>query len=288
MGEKINVKEIVTRKKEELKDRVNSLKKMGIQPKLSVVLASEDEASKIYVGKKRKMCEELGIEQDEHILDESVTTDEVVDIINTLNKDKSVNGILVQLPLFKHLDMDRVLDTISDKKDVDGFHPLTLGKLFIGEKETFVSCTPKGIMTILDDIGVECEGKHAVIVGRSRIVGKPISQLLLKRGATVTVCHSKTKDISLYTKQADILVAAVGKPHIITKDMVKKDAIVIDVGINRIDGKILGDVDTENVLEVCDKITPVPGGVGLTTVLSLLENVVQATIEQNDIQIKEG
>ena len=234
------------------------------------------------------MCEELGIDQDEHILDESVTTDEVVDIINTLNKDKSVNGILVQLPLFKHLDMDRVLDTISEKKDVDGFHPLTLGKLFIGEKETFVSCTPKGIMTILDDIGVECEGKHAVIVGRSRIVGKPISQLLLKRGATVTVCHSKTKDISLYTKQADILVAAVGKPHIITKDMVKKDAIVIDVGINRIDGKILGDVDTENVLEVCDKITPVPGGVGLTTVLSLLENVVQATIEQNDIQIKEG
>lgn len=288
MGEKINVKEIVTRKKEELKDRVNSLKKMGIQPKLSVILASEDEASKIYVGKKRKMCEELGIEQDEHILDESVTTDEVVDIINTLNKDKSVNGILVQLPLFKHLDMDRVLDTISEKKDVDGFHPLTLGKLFIGEKETFISCTPKGIMTILDDIGVECEGKHAVIVGRSRIVGKPISQLLLKRGATVTVCHSKTKDISLYTKQADILVAAVGKPHIITKDMVKKDAIVIDVGINRIDGKILGDVDTENVLEVCDKITPVPGGVGLTTVLSLLENVVQATIEQNDIQIKEG
>lgn len=288
MGEKINVKEIVTRKKEELKAKVNSLKKMGIQPKLSVVLASEDEASKIYVGKKRKMCEELGIEQDEHILDESVTTDEVVDIINTLNKDKSVNGILVQLPLFKHLDMDRVLDTISEKKDVDGFHPLTLGKLFIGEKETFVSCTPKGIMTILDDIGVECEGKHAVIVGRSRIVGKPISQLLLKRGATVTVCHSKTKDISLYTKQADILVAAVGKPHIITKDMVKKHAIVIDVGINRIDGKILGDVDTENVLEVCDKITPVPGGVGLTTVLSLLENVVQATIEQNDIQIKEG
>ncbi|MGN1013184.1 MAG: bifunctional 5,10-methylenetetrahydrofolate dehydrogenase/5,10-methenyltetrahydrofolate cyclohydrolase [Clostridia bacterium] len=288
MGEKINVKEIVTRKKEELKARVNSLKKMGIQPKLSVVLASKDEASKIYVGKKRKMCEELGIEQDEHILDESVTTDEVVDIINTLNKDKSVNGILVQLPLFKHLDMDRVLDTISEEKDVDGFHPLTLGKLFIGEKETFVSCTPKGIMTILDDIGVECEGKHAVIVGRSRIVGKPISQLLLKRGATVTVCHSKTKDISLYTKQADILVAAVGKPHIITKDMVKKDAIVIDVGINRIDGKILGDVDTENVLEVCDKITPVPGGVGLTTVLSLLENVVQATIEQNDIQIKEG
>ncbi len=281
MGEKINVKEIVARKKEELKKKVEELKKEGINPKLAVVLASEDEASKIYVGKKRKMCEELGIEQVEYILDSSKTTKDVVDIVEMLNNDKSVNGILVQLPLYKHMDMDEVLDSISDKKDVDGFHPLTLGKLFIGEKETFISCTPKGIMTILDDIGVECEGKHAVIVGRSRIVGKPISQLLLKRGATVTICHSKTKDISVFTKQADILVAAVGRPHIITKNMIKPGAIVVDVGINRVDGKILGDVDTEGALEICDKITPVPGGVGLTTVLSLLQNVVQAAIEQN-------
>lgn len=283
MGEKINVKDIVRRKKEDLKKEVEVLKEKGISPKLAVVLASEDEASKIYVGKKRKMCEEMGIEQVEYILDSTKTTQDVVDIVNKLNDDDSVNGILVQLPLFKHMDMDEVLDSISDKKDVDGFHPLTLGKLFIGEKETFISCTPKGIMTILDDIGAEIEGKHAVIVGRSRIVGKPISQLLLKRGATVTICHSKTKDISVFTKQADILVAAVGKPHIITKDMVKEGAIVIDVGINRIDGKILGDVDTENVLDVCDKITPVPGGVGITTVLSLLENVVQAAKEQNNI-----
>ncbi len=281
MGEKINVKEIVARKKEELKKKVEELKKEGINPKLAVILASEDEASKIYVGKKRKMCEELGIEQVEYILDSSKTTEDVVDIVEMLNNDKSVNGILVQLPLYKHMDMDEVLDSISDKKDVDGFHPLTLGKLFIGEKETFISCTPKGIMTILDDIGVECEGKHAVIVGRSRIVGKPISQLLLKRGATVTICHSKTKDISVFTKQADILVAAVGRPHIITKNMIKPGAIVVDVGINRVDGKILGDVDTEGALEICDKITPVPGGVGLTTVLSLLQNVVQAAIEQN-------
>lgn len=281
MGEKINVKDIVKRKKEELKQKVESLKKRGIQPKLAVILASEDEASKIYVGKKRKMCDELGIEQVEYIFDKSVTTEKIVDTVKKLNSDKTVNGILVQLPLFKHIDMDKVLDTISDKKDVDGFHPLTLGKLFIGEKETFISCTPKGIMTILDDIGTDYEGKHAVIVGRSRIVGKPISQLLLKRGATVTVCHSKTKDISVFTKQADILVAAVGRPHIITKDMIKPGAIVIDVGINRVDGKILGDVDTENALEVCSKITPVPGGVGLTTVLSLLENVVQAAQEQN-------
>lgn len=283
MGEKINVKDIVKRKKEELKQKVESLKKSGIQPKLAVILASEDEASKIYVGKKRKMCDELGIEQVEYIFDKSVTTEKIVDTVKKLNSDKTVNGILVQLPLFKHIDMDKVLDTISDKKDVDGFHPLTLGKLFIGEKETFISCTPKGIMTILDDIKTEYEGKHAVIVGRSRIVGKPISQLLLKRGATVTVCHSKTKDISIYTKQADILVAAVGKPHIITENMIKPGAIVIDVGINRIDGKILGDVDTENALKVCSKITPVPGGVGLTTVLSLLENVVQAAQEQNNI-----
>lgn len=283
MGEKINVKDIVKRKKEELKQKVESLKKSGIQPKLAVILASEDEASKIYVGKKRKMCDELGIEQVEYIFDKSVTTEKIVDTVKKLNSDKTVNGILVQLPLFKHIDMDKVLDTISDKKDVDGFHPLTLGKLFIGEKETFIPCTPKGIMTILDDIKTEYEGKHAVIVGRSRIVGKPISQLLLKRGATVTVCHSKTKDISIYTKQADILVAAVGKPHIITENMIKPGAIVIDVGINRIDGKILGDVDTENALKVCSKITPVPGGVGLTTVLSLLENVVQAAQEQNNI-----
>lgn len=284
MGEKINVKDIVRRKKEELKDKVESLKKLGIQPKLAVVLASEDEASKIYVGKKRKMCEELGIEQEEYIFDSSVTTEKVVDIVEKLNRDNSVNGILVQLPLFKHLDMDKILDTISDKKDVDGFHPLTLGKLFIGEKETFIPCTPKGIMTILDDIGTNYEGKHAVIVGRSRIVGKPISQILLKRGATVTICHSKTQDISIYTRQADILVVAVGKPHIVTKDMIKPGAIVVDVGINRVNGKIIGDVDTDNSLKVCSKITPVPGGVGLTTVLSLLENVVQATIEQNNIK----
>lgn len=283
MGEKINVKEIVKRKKEELKVEVDALKVKGINPKLAVILASDDEASKIYVGKKRKMCEEMGILQEEFILDSTVETQDVVDIIQKLNEDKSVSGILVQLPLFKHLDMDTILDSISYKKDVDGFHPLTLGKLFIGEDETFISCTPKGIMTILDDIGTEYVGKHAVVVGRSRIVGKPISQLLLKRGATVTICHSKTKDISSFTRQADILVAAVGRAHIITKDMIKPGAIVVDVGINRIDGKILGDVDTENALDVCDKITPVPGGVGLTTVLSLLENVVQAAKEQNNI-----
>ena len=283
MGEKINVKEIVRRKKEELKQEVDRVKEKGVSPKLAVILASDDPASEIYVGKKRKMCEEMGILQEEYILDENTTTQDVVNIVKKLNEDNSVNGILVQLPLYKHIDMDEVLDSISDKKDVDGFHPLTLGKLFIGEKETFISCTPKGIMTILDDIGTEYIGKHAVVIGRSRIVGKPISQILLKRGATVTICHSKTDDISKFSKMADILIVAVGKPHIVTKDMVKEGAIVIDVGINRVDGKIIGDVDTEEVINVASKITPVPGGVGLTTVLSLLENVVQASKEQNNI-----
>lgn len=283
MGEKINVKEIVKRKKEELKQEVDRVKEKGVLPKLAVILASDDPASEIYVGKKRKMCEEMGILQEEYILDENTTTQDVVNIVKKLNEDNSVNGILVQLPLYKHIDMDEVLDSISDKKDVDGFHPLTLGKLFIGEKETFISCTPKGIMTILDDIGTEYIGKHAVVIGRSRIVGKPISQILLKRGATVTICHSKTDDISKFSKMADILIVAVGKPHIVTKDMVKEGAIVVDVGINRVDGKIIGDVDTEEVINVASKITPVPGGVGLTTVLSLLENVVQASKEQNNI-----
>lgn len=283
MGEKINVKEIVRRKKEELKQEVDRVKEKGVLPKLAVILASDDPASEIYVGKKRKMCEEMGILQEEYILDENTTTQDVVNIVKKLNEDNSVNGILVQLPLYKHIDMDEVLDSISDKKDVDGFHPLTLGKLFIGEKETFISCTPKGIMTILDDIGTEYIGKHAVVIGRSRIVGKPISQILLKRGATVTICHSKTDDISKFSKMADILIVAVGKPHIVTKDMVKEGAIVVDVGINRVDGKIIGDVDTEEVINVASKITPVPGGVGLTTVLSLLENVVQASKEQNNI-----
>ena len=282
MGEKIDVKSLVKKRKKELKQQIDTLKIFGIKPKLAVILASDDEASKVYVANKRKMCEEVGIEQEEYILDKNTTTEDVVKLVEKLNYDKTVNGILVQLPLYKHLDMDEILDSISDKKDVDGFHPLTLGKLFIGEHETFISCTPKGIMTILDSIGTDYVGKHAVIVGRSRIVGKPISQLLLKRGATVTICHSKTPDISVFTKTADILVAAVGKAHIIKKEMIKPGAIVVDVGINRVDGKLQGDVDTEGALEVCSKITPVPGGVGLTTVLSLLENVVQAARMQSD------
>jgi bifunctional protein folD len=275
MGEIINVKEIVEGKKEKIKDKVQKLNKKGIYPKLAVILANNEEASKIYVGKKQKMCKELGIEEVEYILDEKTTTKKVLEIIERLNEDPTVDGILVQLPLFKHLDEHQILEAISYKKDVDGFHPLNMGRLLTNTSEdTLVACTPKGIMWIIDSLGKDIEGMNAVVVGRSVIVGKPISQLLLSRGATVTTCHSKTKDLKSHTKNADILVVATGVPGLITKDMVKKGAIVIDVGINRIENKIVGDVDTKNVAKKADYITPVPGGVGITTVAALMDNLV--------------
>ena len=270
----IDVKSIVNESKEKLKKEIEELKKKDIYPKLAVILANNDSASQIYVNKKRKMCEELGIIDEEYILDENVTTEDMLEIINKLNNDKSVDGILVQLPVFKHLDEKLILNTISPLKDVDGFHPENLGKLLIGE-DTIVSCTPKGIMKIIDSLGEDLTGKNAVVVGRSRIVGKPIACLLLNRNATVTICHSRTKNLEEYTKNADILIVAVGKASLVNKEMVKEGAIVIDVGINRIEGKIKGDVDTIEVADKAKYITPVPGGVGLTTVLSLMENVVE-------------
>lgn len=270
----IDVKAIVELKKEELKVKVKDLKEKNIFPKLAVILANDDEASKIYIGKKRKMCEEIGIEEIEYILDSNVSNEDVIEIINRLNNDNTVDGILVQLPLFKHLDQDKILNTISPKKDVDGFHPINLGKLISNQNDAIVACTPKGIMMILDFLGTDFIGKEAVVVGRSIIVGKPISQLLLNRGATVTTCHSKTTDLSYHTKRADILIVATGVPHLIKEGMVKENAIVIDVGINRIDGKVCGDVDTEKVSKKVRYITPVPGGVGITTVVSLMDNLV--------------
>ncbi len=270
----IDVKKIVENKKIELKKRVKNLKNGGIIPKLAVILANDLDASKIYVGKKREMCSELGVDEVEYMLDENTTTDEVISIIDRLNNDDSVHGILVQLPVFKHLDERKILERIDPAKDVDGFHPMNLGSLVMGNNR-IVACTPKGIMMILKETGVDLTGKTAAIVGRSVIVGKPISQLLLNANATVITCHSKTVDLKKYTKMADILVVAAGVPHLVTEDMVKKGSIVIDVGINRIDGKIVGDVDTENVKKVAKYITPVPGGVGITTVVSLLENLIE-------------
>ena len=269
----IDVKSIVENKKLTLKKKVNELKRNGIVPKLAVILANDLDASKIYVRKKREMCSELGVEEIEYMLDKDTTTEKVLDIINRLNEDDSVHGILVQLPVFKHLDERKILEAISPKKDIDGFHPLNIGKLLMG-KPDIVACTPRGIMSIIESTGVDLTSKTAVVVGRSIIVGKPISALLLNKNATVITCHSKTKNLKKYTKMADVLVVAAGVPHLITSDMVKKNAIVIDVGINRIDGKVIGDVDTENVLDVAKYVTPVPGGVGITTVVSLLENLI--------------
>ena len=269
----IDVKSIVENKKIFLKKKVNELKRNGIVPKLAVILANDLDASKIYVRKKREMCSELGVEEIEYMLDKETTTEKVLDIINRLNDDDSVHGILVQLPVFKHLDERKILESISPKKDIDGFHPLNIGKLLMGKPE-IVACTPRGIMSIIESTGVDLTSKTAVVVGRSIIVGKPVSALLLNKNATVITCHSKTKNLKKYTKMADVLVVAAGVPHLITSDMVKKNAIVIDVGINRIDGKIIGDVDTENVLDVAKYVTPVPGGVGITTVVSLLENLI--------------
>jgi len=274
MGEIINVKEIIERKKVDLKDKIESLKKEGINPKLVVIHANQDEASNVYISKKRKMCEELGILEEEYDFDESVKQIEILDLIEKLNKDKNVHGILVQLPVYSHLDTSKILEAISPKKDVDGFHPVNIGKIMQGTGGT-APCTPKGVMTILEELGIEIEGKNATVIGRSIIVGRPMGALLLNKGATVTTCHSKTTDLKHHTKNADILVVAVGKPRLVTEDMVKEGAIVIDVGINRVDGKLMGDVDTENVSKKAAYITPVPGGVGLTTVYTLMENVVE-------------
>lgn len=274
LGEIIDVRKIVEKKKEDLKLRIENLRKKGVYPKLALILANDDKASRVYVSNKRKLCHELEILEEEYTFDENVTNEDLINIIEKLNSDDSVDGILVQLPLFKHLDEDMILNTINPKKDVDGFHPLNLGKLITGE-DTTISCTPKGIMTILDNLDIDLKSKNAVVVGRSRIVGKPMAQLLLNKDVTVTICHSKTKDLELYTKNADILIVAVGCKHIINKDMVKENAIVLDVGINRVDGEIVGDVDTKGALDKVKYITSVPGGVGLTTVVSLIENLVE-------------
>lgn len=269
----IDVKSIVENKKLNLKRKVNELKRKKIVPKLAVILANDLDASRIYVRKKREMCRELGVEEIEYMLDENTSTDKVLEIIERLNSDDTVHGILVQLPVFKHLDERKILESISPKKDIDGFHPLNIGKLVMGNPGV-VACTPRGIMSVIESTGVDLTSKTAVVVGRSIIVGKPVSALLLNKNATVITCHSKTKNLKKYTKMADVLVVAAGVPHLVTSDMVKKGAIVIDVGINRIDGKVVGDVDTENVLNVAKYVTPVPGGVGITTVISLLENLI--------------
>lgn len=276
MAEILDGKLVSQRIKENLKTEVDELKKNGIFPKLAVIMVGEDPSSKIYVRNKSIACEEIGIEYEEYLLKDDTTMEELLGLINKLNQDDSVNGILLQSPIPRGLDINEAFKAIDPKKDVDGFNPCNVGKLCLGQ-DSFISCTPYGIIRLLEEYGIEIEGKDAVVVGRSNIVGKPMMQCLLNKNATVTICHSKTIKLERATKKADILVVAVGKPKFVTKDMVKEGAIVVDVGINRgEDGKLCGDVDYDEVSKIASYITPVPGGVGPMTIAMLMNNIVKA------------
>lgn len=248
----------------------------GIAPKLTVILVGEDEASQIYVRNKEKACAEAGITTETLRIPLSIKQNELVDTIKSLNRESSVHGILVQLPLPAGYDTTEVLDAVSAEKDVDGLHPLNMGKLLRGENPTFVSCTPAGIIELILSTGVNIKGTEAVVVGRSNIVGKPVALLLLQNHATVTICHSRTQDLGEVTRRADILVAAIGKQEMITGDMVKSGAIVIDVGMNRLADRLTGDVDFKSASQKASFITPVPGGVGPMTIAMLLKNTLKA------------
>ena len=272
----INGKEIGQEIRKSVATRVEALKEKGITPGLAVILVGDNPASKTYVANKQKSCEEIGMFSELIKLPESISETDLLQQIRELNVRDSIHGILVQLPLPKHIDEDAVIATISPEKDVDGFSPISVGKMMLGQ-DTYLPCTPYGVMKLLEFSGIDVAGKHAVIVGRSHIVGKPMGQLLLQKDATVTYTHSKTNDLASFTKQADIIIAAVGRPKFITAEHVKPGAVVIDVGINRDENnKLCGDVDFVSVEPLASHITPVPGGVGPMTITMLLENTVQA------------
>ena len=268
--------------KEEIKLETAKLKEKGITVGLAVILVGNDPASKIYVANKKKACEDLGFVSEEYLLPENTKTSELLELINVLNNEKSINGILCQLPLPKQIDEQTVINAISPLKDVDAFHPSNVGKIMIGDYD-FVPCTPAGIMEMLKYYNIEISGKNCVVIGRSNIVGKPMSMLLLHQNGTVTTCHSRTKDLSKYTREADILVSAVGKANFVTADMVKDGAVVIDVGMNRENGKLCGDVVFDEVSKKASFITPVPGGVGPMTIAMLMKNTLTAAKKQNNI-----
>ena len=259
----------------EIAERVASLKKQGVTPGLAVILVGNDPASEIYVRNKGKGCEETGIYSRTIHLPEDTTQEELNSEIEKLNKDPAIHGILVQLPLPKQLDEQDTLAKILPEKDVDGFHLINAGHMLTGT-EGVIACTPRGALHMIKQTGIDLNGKEAVVIGRSNIVGKPMAMLLLRKNCTVTICHSRTKNLAEHTRRADILVAAVGRAGFVTADMVKAGAVVIDVGINRVDGKVCGDVDFENVKEKASWITPVPGGVGKMTITMLLDNTVEA------------
>ena len=276
MYTRIDGKEVSAAVREQIAAEVSELKSKGITPGLAVIIVGNDPASRVYVNNKKKGCEQVGMNSFEYALPEETTTDELIALIEKLNNDKDVHGILCQLPVPKHIDEEKVLNAISPEKDVDAFHPVNCGKVMTGDY-TFAPCTPAGMVEMLKYYNIPVAGKHCVIIGRSNIVGKPMAMLMLKNNATVTVCHSKTANLSEITKQADILVAAVGRANFVTADMVKDGAVVLDVGINRMeDGKLCGDVDFAAVAEKTSYITPVPGGVGPMTITMLLKNTLAA------------
>ena len=276
MAKILSGKVVSERIKEELKEEVKKLNSQGIFPGLAVVIVGDDPASRVYVNSKKKACEEIGIYSEEYALPESTSEEELLKLVDELNESKKVCGILVQLPLPKHINEEKIINAISPKKDVDAFHPANVGKIMIGNYD-FLPCTPAGVMELIKESGIDVTGKECVIVGRSNIVGKPQAMLLLHANGTVTICHSRTKDLAEKTKNADILVAAVGIPNFITGDMIKEGAIVIDVGINRLENKkLVGDVEFESAEKVAGAITPVPGGVGPMTIAMLMKNTLKA------------
>lgn len=277
----IDGKEISSEVKARVAADVDALNSRGIQVRLAVVLVGDDPASKVYVRSKTKACEECGIISYQYTLPESTTEQELLDLIAELNGDSKINGILVQLPLPSHISEQAITSAIDSQKDVDAFHPYNVGKIMTGNP-TFLPCTPAGCLELIKSTGTDITGKHCVVIGRSNIVGKPMAMLLLHRHGTVTICHSRTENLASITRQADILIAAVGKPNFVTGDMVKEDAVVIDVGINRLpSGKLCGDVDFQSVSPKAAFITPVPGGVGPMTIAMLMQNTVTAARLQN-------
>ena len=278
MAQLLKGKEVSARIKSELKTEVEKLKEKGICPGLAVIIVGDDPASQVYVRNKERACEECGIYSEKYELSAKTSKEELLSLIETLNKKNSISGILVQLPIPKHIDEETIINAIAPQKDVDAFHPVNVGKIMVGNYD-FVPCTPAGVMELIKESGIDVSGKECVIVGRSNIVGKPQAMLLLHQNGTVTICHSKTKNLEEKTKQADILVAAVGIPNFIKGNMIKEGAVVIDVGINRMDnGKLCGDVEFETAEKAAGAITPVPGGVGPKTIAMLMKNTVKAAI----------
>lgn len=277
----IDGKAVSARVKENIKAEVATLQEKGISIALAVVLVGEDPASKIYVRNKKIACETVGIQSKEFLLSESTSEDELIQLIQQLNEDPEINGILVQLPLPKQIREQKILESISPIKDVDAFHPVNVGKIMTGAFD-FLPCTPAGCMELLHSAGITAEGKRCVVIGRSNIVGKPMAMLLLHEHGTVTICHSKTPNLAEICRTADILIAAVGRAKLVTADMVRPGAAVIDVGMNRQDGKLCGDVDFDQVEPIAGAITPVPGGVGPMTIAMLLKNTLKAAILQNN------